>query len=160
MNHYENAFERVFCHRVEWKEECWQWRGGWAGKQHYIYGRLKVGKKFMPAHRFAYEFFCGPLQLKHHIHHMCGNTLCVNPQHLSQLDGALHSRFHVTLARSRKWTALAKGKDIGGITDRQLEVLNLIGEGLTTTEIAKELHISPKCVEFHKTRLRRNLEAS
>lgn len=39
------------------------------------------------------------------------------------------------------------------LTSRQVEILRLIAEGLQTKEIAARLVISPKSVEFHKTRL-------
>ena len=38
-------------------------------------------------------------------------------------------------------------------TERELQVLRLVAEGLQNKEIAQRLHISPKTVEFHKTRL-------
>jgi DNA-binding NarL/FixJ family response regulator len=34
-----------------------------------------------------------------------------------------------------------------GLTGRQLEILNLLGENLTNPEIAARLHISPKTVD-------------
>jgi DNA-binding NarL/FixJ family response regulator len=39
------------------------------------------------------------------------------------------------------------------LTDRRLEILQLIAEGLQNKEIAARLKITPKAVEFHKTRL-------
>jgi DNA-binding CsgD family transcriptional regulator len=35
------------------------------------------------------------------------------------------------------------------MTDRETEVANLIGRGLTNAEIAAELFITPKAVEYH-----------
>jgi DNA-binding NarL/FixJ family response regulator len=42
---------------------------------------------------------------------------------------------------------------VAELTPRQREVLQLIGEGKGTKEIATLLHVSVKTVEFHKTRL-------
>lgn len=39
------------------------------------------------------------------------------------------------------------------LTARQTEILRLVASGLTTKEIARELVISPKTVEFHRARL-------
>lgn len=37
-----------------------------------------------------------------------------------------------------------------GLTDRQVEVLRLIAQGLTTQEVARRLYISPHTVESHR----------
>jgi len=50
--------------------------------------------------------------------------------------------------------------DAHALTPRQVEVLRLIGRGLTTAEIAHELAVSEKAVEFHKARLKRALGLS
>ncbi|MDD2885976.1 MAG: response regulator transcription factor [Dechloromonas sp.] len=39
------------------------------------------------------------------------------------------------------------------LTQRQLEILRLVAFGRTTKEIARQLEISPKTVEFHRSRL-------
>jgi DNA-binding NarL/FixJ family response regulator len=44
------------------------------------------------------------------------------------------------------------------LTPRQREVLQLIGEGRGTKEIAELLHVSVKTVEFHKTNLMEELD--
>ena len=43
------------------------------------------------------------------------------------------------------------------LTSRQKEVLRLISQDLTTKEVAEQLHISQKTVEFHKQEIRRVL---
>ncbi len=40
-----------------------------------------------------------------------------------------------------------------GLTTRQKEILCLVASGLSTKEIARQLSISPKTVEFHRSRL-------
>jgi DNA-binding NarL/FixJ family response regulator len=46
----------------------------------------------------------------------------------------------------------------GGLTGRQLEVLLRVARGLSNKEIARELAISPKTVEFHRGQLMQRLD--
>jgi DNA-binding CsgD family transcriptional regulator len=43
------------------------------------------------------------------------------------------------------------------LSDRELEVFELIGQGLPTREIAKRLHISSKTVDSHREHIKRKL---
>ena len=45
-----------------------------------------------------------------------------------------------------------------GLTTRQAEVLDLLGEGLTDREIAERLYISPKTVGHHVSAILRKLD--
>ncbi|MCH8152500.1 MAG: helix-turn-helix transcriptional regulator [Planctomycetes bacterium] len=54
----------------------------------------------------------------------------------------------------------AKVNDMGslaGLSERELEVLALIGEGLSTTKIARRLHRTVKTVEWHRAAIGRKL---
>ncbi|HEU0274052.1 MAG TPA: response regulator transcription factor [Candidatus Udaeobacter sp.] len=44
------------------------------------------------------------------------------------------------------------------LSDRELEVFQLIGQGKTMKEIGDELHLSPKTVEVHRSRIREKLK--
>jgi DNA-binding NarL/FixJ family response regulator len=44
------------------------------------------------------------------------------------------------------------------LTDRELEVLELIGKGRDVREIANELHLSPKTVETHRAHIKEKLD--
>jgi DNA-binding NarL/FixJ family response regulator len=65
------------------------------------------------------------------------------------------------------WAQLAGGINSRGrrhhnspippLTDREFEVLELIGKGRNTREIADDLKISPKTVDVHRVRLRKKL---
>jgi DNA-binding NarL/FixJ family response regulator len=44
------------------------------------------------------------------------------------------------------------------LTDRELEVLQLIGEGSDVREIAKKLHLSPKTVEAHRAHIKEKMD--
>jgi DNA-binding NarL/FixJ family response regulator len=46
------------------------------------------------------------------------------------------------------------GSPIESLSDRELEVFELIGQGLSTTEIAARLHLSSKTVETYRDRIR------
>jgi len=51
------------------------------------------------------------------------------------------------------------GSPIDRLTDRELEVFRLLGEGLSTNEIAGQIHLSPKTVETYRARIRAKLGA-
>lgn len=59
---------------------------------------------------------------------------------------------YIRLARKKK-----RPDPIKSITKREREVLSLLTEGLTSTEIAKKLYISPRTVEKHRTNLLKKL---
>lgn len=44
------------------------------------------------------------------------------------------------------------------LTDRELEVFELIGQGLPTREVAERLHISPKTVDSHREHIKQKLQ--
>ena len=43
------------------------------------------------------------------------------------------------------------------LTDREFEVLQLLGAGKGTREIAEQIHLSPKTVEAHRANIKRKL---
>jgi DNA-binding NarL/FixJ family response regulator len=51
----------------------------------------------------------------------------------------------------------AKSSSIADLTDRELEVFRLIGEGHSTRQIAEELHISVKTVESYQAHIKEKL---
>ena len=54
------------------------------------------------------------------------------------------------------------GKISGGpeakLTDRELEVMRLFGEGWSTEEVASRLHLSPKTVDVHRAHIKEKLD--
>ncbi len=58
---------------------------------------------------------------------------------------------------------MVKGQDlegdspVAGLSDRELEVVMLIGSGLTTRDIAARLHVSVKTVETHRAHIKSKL---
>ncbi len=47
-----------------------------------------------------------------------------------------------------------------GLSDRELEVFQLIGQGKTMKQIADELHLSPKTIEVHRSHIREKLHVT
>jgi len=44
-----------------------------------------------------------------------------------------------------------------GLTNREAEIRELVGRGMTSTEIARVLFVSRRTVDFHRANLRRKL---
>jgi DNA-binding NarL/FixJ family response regulator len=49
---------------------------------------------------------------------------------------------------------------ISRLSDRELEVLTLLGQGLSSKEIGDRLHLSPKTVDSHRTHMKEKLALS
>lgn len=49
------------------------------------------------------------------------------------------------------------GSVLGVLSDREFEVLHMIGQGLGTREIAEQLHLSPRTVQTHRGRIKKKL---
>jgi DNA-binding NarL/FixJ family response regulator len=58
---------------------------------------------------------------------------------------------------SGRSTAAVKHSPLDALSDRELEVLHLIGEGHGTRQIAQELHLSIKTVESYQSHLKEKL---
>lgn len=54
--------------------------------------------------------------------------------------------------------ARQKNSMIGALTDREFEVFQFLGEGLTTQQIAEQLRLSPKTVETYRLHIRDKLK--
>jgi DNA-binding NarL/FixJ family response regulator len=57
-------------------------------------------------------------------------------------------------------TAWARGERPGGLTEREMEVLRLVTEGLTNKEIAHKLQVVERTAQFHVSNILRKLGAA
>lgn len=55
-------------------------------------------------------------------------------------------------------TSEKSSSPVSQLTDRELAVFELLGKGLPSREVAKNLHISPKTVESHRERIKEKLK--
>jgi DNA-binding NarL/FixJ family response regulator len=76
------------------------------------------------------------------------------------LDGDVYVSEHVGFNMHRKSTARgtrSTANPIDRLSNRELQILHLIGKGMSTRETAKSLHLSIKTVESHRQRLKTKL---
>jgi two-component system, NarL family, invasion response regulator UvrY len=50
-----------------------------------------------------------------------------------------------------------EGKEIGSLTNREIEVALLIKDGFTSKEIANQLYLSPKTINIHRNNIFKKL---
>ena len=76
------------------------------------------------------------------------------------LQGGLYVSEEMTSAIVQKFVMGQSSNDrsrISGLTDREFQVFQMIGDGLQTREIAEKLHLSIKTVETHRERIKKKL---
>jgi DNA-binding NarL/FixJ family response regulator len=49
---------------------------------------------------------------------------------------------------------------VDGLSQRELQVLHMIGKGMITSDMARSLHVSVKTIESHRQRIKRKLDLS
>ncbi len=79
------------------------------------------------------------------------------------LDGRIYASPELTqqlLARSTPGHPVTSNTALELLSDREMEVFRLIGEGVTTAEIAKQLKLSVNTVETYRSRIRQKLDLS
>lgn len=59
--------------------------------------------------------------------------------------------------RSRAGNSVGEGNPVERLSNRELQVLNLVGRGVSSREIASELGLSVKTVESHRQSIKRKL---
>lgn len=86
-----------FADKVLVGDGCWEWQG----TRRNGYGVMRRGgtnNHRIAAHRFAWEFFRGPIPDGLVIDHLCRNTGCVNPAHLEPVKQRVNVLRGVSLA--------------------------------------------------------------
>lgn len=72
---------------------CLPWIGPRGGSRDRS-GSFLVGGRFVAAHRWLWQHEFGPIPKGLELHHVCGNPLCVNLEHLRAVTPEAHWRLH------------------------------------------------------------------
>jgi DNA-binding NarL/FixJ family response regulator len=79
------------------------------------------------------------------------------------LDGRIYLSEEMTarmLKRVASSNEESKPSPVEDLSDRELDVLHRLGQGLSLQQIAEQLHLSPKTVSTYRDRIRQKLELS
>lgn len=80
------------------------------------------------------------------IRHVLGGGIYVSPN--------ISAKILNDLSNNKRRTSNA---EISKLTDREFEIFQLVGQGLTTREISERVHLSAKTVETHRLHIREKL---
>lgn len=78
-----DSVKQRFEQKVKKTDTCWLWQGTKHRKGYGLF-RAKRGRQHSMSftHIVAYEMYVGPVPEGMKVRHRCGNTSCVNPEHL------------------------------------------------------------------------------
>lgn len=95
-----------FWENVDKTGECWLWTGARSKTGYGQFGRIS-------AHRRSVQIARLELPPRFHVHHECGNRLCVKPEHLKVLSAEEHRLLHAGDA-----AMCVRGHDLTGLNLR------------------------------------------
>jgi DNA-binding NarL/FixJ family response regulator len=78
---------------------------------------------------------------------------------VAAVQAAARGEGYFSPAVATKVTAWARGEKPAGLTEREVEVLRLVAEGLSNKEIAHRLYVVERTVQFHVSNILQKLDA-
>lgn len=91
---------------------CWVWSGSCSCDG---YGRVKVNREVLLAHRAVYELLIGPIPPAMTLDHLCRVRCCVNPAHLEPVSAKENfSRGFAPAAVNSRKTHCIRGHELAG----------------------------------------------
>lgn len=106
------------------------------------YGRLGIGRKFVAAHRIAYELVNGAIPDGLHIRHKCHNRLCCNPRHLTVGTPKQNARDSIEAGRFTRGTVNGNSK----LDEQAVVYIRQNPDKMKGRELAAKFAISPATV--------------
>src|ERR1043165_9401365 len=88
----------------------------------------------------------GPEELIHSIRVVLGGGVFVSPRMSARIVNSVSGH-----------TGAQTGSPEDRLSDREVEVLRLFGQGWSTEEIARKIHLSPKTVDVHRANIKEKL---
>lgn len=86
------------------------------------YIRKSISNKIYYAHRLAFAAQYGDIPEGYHIHHLCGNKICINTKHLVALSIKEHNKIHThprSMEEIAKRTECKYGHPLDGQNKKQ-----------------------------------------
>jgi len=121
-------------------DECWEW----TAYRFTGYGRIKVGKRVIKAHRVSWELAHGPITGGLFVLHHCDNPPCVNPAHLYLGNGADNARDRGDRDRHPRGERSATAR----LTEAQvIEILRASAAGESRVSLGRRFGVHPTTVK-------------
>lgn len=138
----ERFWEKV---AVAEPHECWPWTGARSGPG--LYGKVRVDRQTVKAHRVAYELAVGPIPEGLWVLHACDNPPCCNPAHLSLGTHLENQRQKAERGRARGRCGGRGRPDISTV-----EIAALYAQGYSCAQIAVRFGVTPAAVNMRLKR--------
>ena len=122
--------------KIEGTAMCWPWQGAVTNG----YGRFRG----IRAHRYAYQLHKGEIGAGLMVRHLCGNKLCVNPDHLEEGTMADNAQDGIRLGETLRGEDNGKAK----INEDQARYILRNPDGLTGAKLARKFGVSPATISL------------
>lgn len=147
----QEAAPRFFA-KVKEVEGHWLWQGSLNSRG---YPEFKPDGKLVKGHRYAYELLVGPIPEGFHVDHVCGNTTCVNPEHLEAVtaqENRMRRDYQGRTPSLRRIEALGKAARRLRYLDYSTapDFLDEVAEFLTDIEEGRKLVVDTADLEGEK----------
>jgi hypothetical protein len=117
----------------------------WIGFERNGYGRFRVNKKIVSAHRYSYELYKGKIPYGLLVLHKCDNPKCVNPDHL--WAGTYNDNNKDRVRKGRHVTLDCEKNGKAKLTNKQVKQIKMkLKNKEKGIDIAREFSVSPHAI--------------